>query len=452
MSGMRFFLAICEVAVGGVALAAAEFNVRDIGAVGDGVTKDTAAVQKALDACVGTGGRVIVPAGTYLIGTIRLKDRTELRLEKGATLLGSPDLRDYNADDAYPQNFGSKAERWSGKHLVLALEAKGVAITGEGTIDGNGASFMAEPSEKMPRYDIVWRHGYLTTNGRQEGFRPGQEIAFVECANVRVEGVTLRNMAMWTCFFHGCENVTVRDVRVRNDMRFANTDGFDFDTCRNVVATGCDIVSGDDAFAIRCCPGRLRDKSKRVCENIVVSNCTSATAASGIRVAVGDGAVRNVRFCDYRMKEAGHALLVQSKYPTTKYRGLDIEDVEFSNFTIENSPAPILVIAGTPDASAKLRNVVFRDIRATFDGRVMIAGEENLRPDGVRFENVTLTVTKPPKPVRQDWELGTLTADDPVVSVTRADNVTFRNVKVVTEDGLARKRLDVRDATGFVED
>ena len=108
-------------------------NVREFGAVGDGATKDTAAIQKALD----KGGTVIVPPGTYLAGTLYLHDDTELHLEPGATLLASPDPADYNADDFCPQNRVHKGDWARGAHFIVAVEARNVAITGTGKIDGN---------------------------------------------------------------------------------------------------------------------------------------------------------------------------------------------------------------------------------------------------------------------------------------------------------------------------
>ena len=93
----------------------AVYDVRTFGAKGDGEAKDTAALQCALDECAKTGGKVVVPAGTYWIGSIYLGDNTELRLDEGATLLGSPDLSDYNEPDAYPQNWGSVREGWSAR-------------------------------------------------------------------------------------------------------------------------------------------------------------------------------------------------------------------------------------------------------------------------------------------------------------------------------------------------
>ena len=189
----------CRCEVGGAALQAPVCNVTAYGAKGDGKTKDTTAIQKALDACAGKSGRVVVPPGTYLTGSLYLGDDTELHLEEGAVILGSPDLADYNAPDAYPQNHGSVKEGWSAKHLILALEKKNVKITGKGTIDGNGRAFFAD--RIAYRHHVCWRHGARNAKGKPaEQLRPGQEIVFIECSGIEVRDVTFRDMSCWSCF------------------------------------------------------------------------------------------------------------------------------------------------------------------------------------------------------------------------------------------------------------
>ena len=127
-------------------LPGSDLDVMAFGAKGDGVAKDTAALQKAIDsAAEAGGGRIVVPAGKYLTGSIYLKDNVELHLEKGAVLFGSPDKADYNAAEICPQNWTSKAESNSGAHLVLAVERRNVAITGQGKIDGNCTAFLLNP-------------------------------------------------------------------------------------------------------------------------------------------------------------------------------------------------------------------------------------------------------------------------------------------------------------------
>ena len=395
MKGMITF----GLAVAGMGLAAAQTcNVREFGAVGDGQTKDTAAIQRALDACAKTGGRVVVPPGTYLTGSIYLGDDTELHLESGATLLGSPDLADYNEPDAYPQNWGSTNEGWSAKHLILALERRNVSISGSGTIDGNGRAFFADEPSFTGK--VCWRKGGINARGkRSEQRRPGQEIVFIECEGVSVHGVTFRDMSCWSCFFYGCADVTVGGVTVRNGILNLNTDGFDVDSSRNVRIGDCDIETGDDAIAIRGSPSRLKDSSK-VCENVRVSNIVCRVSADGVRVGVGNGTIRNVRVSNMTIHGSGRGLHVQCCYGSPKAGakvGVDISDVTFENITIRDTAEAVCVVAGAKTSTATLKDIRFRNVDAESYSSPVIsaAGEtfpENISFDGCRFRIV------PPQP------------------------------------------------------
>ena len=408
----------------------AEYDVRTFGAAGDGHTKDTAAIQKALDACAKTGGRVTVPAGKYLTGSIYLGDNTELHLREGAEILGSPDLDDYNADDAYPQNFCSPREGWSGKHLILAIERHNVSITGRGTIDGNGRAFFE--TEPYRYCKICWRDGYCQVRGPREKMgRPGQEIVFVECAGVTVRDVTFRDMSCWSCLFHGCEDVTVGGVTVRNGLRNMNTDGFDVDSCRNVRIGDCDITTGDDAIAIRGVPTYLKDKTK-VCENIRVSNIVCRVSADGVRVGVGNGIIRNVHVSDMTIERAGRGLHVQCCYVKKKknkvnVKGVDISNVTFERIKVRNAAEAVLVGAGYPGSRAKLANIRFDRIDAEFFAPCIVAGNGATRARDVSFSDCTFRVVRAPGEVPEDNESGRLVCDrNGAFRIQQADGVSFR--------------------------
>ena len=425
-AGRLMFLALAGACA---ACTAATFDVRDFGAKGDGAAKDTVAIQRALDACAKAGGRVVVPPGTYLIGTVFLGDGTELHLQEGATLLGSPDLNDYNAADAYPQNFCSPREGWNAKHLILAVERRNVSITGRGAIDGNGRTFF---DSKPFRYGkICWRDGYCPVRGpRKEMGRPGQEIVFVECADVIVRDVIFRDMSCWSCLFHGCENVTVGGVTVRNGLRNMNTDGFDVDSCRNVRIGDCDITTGDDAIAIRGVPSYLKDKTK-VCENIRVSNIVCRVSADGVRVGVGNGTIRNVRVSDMTIERAGRGLHVQCCYVKTKgnvaVKGVDISDVTFERIKIRDVADAVLVGAGYPGSKAKLENIRFNRIDAEFFAPCIVAGNGDTRAQDVSFTDCSFRVVRAPGEIPDDNESGLLACGrNGAFRIQQADNVSFR--------------------------
>ena len=396
ISRTRFRIRCCAIFLfAAVSVFGAEYDVRSFGAKGDGTAKDTAAVQRALDECAKTGGRVVVPAGTYRIGSIYLGDNTELHLEEGATLLGSPDLADYNEPDAYPQNWGSVKEGWSAKHLILAIEKKNVSITGKGVIDGNGRSFF-DPKPRH-RSKIGWRHGGCNAWGKPaEQRRPGQEIVFVECRNVAVRDVMFKDMSCWSCLFHGCDGVVVGGVKVRNGFLNLNTDGFDIDSCSNVSIGDCDIVTGDDAIAIRGNPARLKNPEK-ICENVRVSNIVCRVQADGVRVGVGNGTIRNVRISDMKVIESGRALHVQCCYGNPKAGdkvGVDISDVVFERIDIKDTCEPIAVMAGAAASTAHLKDITFREIRAESILPPSVVGKGKTRPCNIRFADCSFLVGK----------------------------------------------------------
>lgn len=400
---MRVFFFITAV-LSWAAACGEDFNVRDFGAKGNGVENDTAAIQRALDLCAKEGGgRVILPPGTYRSGTVWLGDGTDFHLEKGAVLLGSPDLNDYNNEGAYPQNFGSKHEGWSAAHLVIALEKRDVSISGNGVIDGNARSFMQD----VPLwygYDS-WFDGMLKARDSAAQARPGQEIVFVECTGVAVEDVTLRDMACWSCFFHGCERVRIANVKVRNDRRYANTDGFDIDSCREVVATGCDIETGDDCFAVRGSPERLKNRN-RVCENVVISNNTCSSSANGVRIGVGRGAVRNVRICDLRVCRAPNGIRLQSAY-----RGngaLSICGVTVERASISNALRGVVVESEADSPGAVLSDIRFSDLDISASRPLEIRGSKQARPTRISFDGICVFEAEYPFLVRE--------ADDVVFS------------------------------------
>ena len=228
-------------------------NVMDFGAVGDGITKDTAAVQRAID----QGGTVYFPAGTYLCGSLYLRSQTTLELENGAVILGSPDPEDYNKPDFCPQNSVCLPEKAFGAHLIIALEVDHVAIRG-GKIDGNRAAFF-DPS--------------LYSRDDFPGWRPSQMLYFCESSHILLENVEMVNSPYWTCFLHGCTDITIRSVTIRNQKGVWNGDGLDIDCCRQVVVSDCIIDSSDDSIAIRASGKDRLLHAEGICEDITVTNC-----------------------------------------------------------------------------------------------------------------------------------------------------------------------------------
>ena len=392
-------------------------NVRDFGAVGDGKTKDTAAIQKAIDA----GGMVYLPPGVYLSGTLYLKSDGGLDLAPGATLLASPDKADYNADDFCVQNSVFSSEKASGAHFIVAVEQKNIVIRGGGVIDGNRKAFYNEVWEQHP------------TLFKLTDWRPGQMIFFCECENVRVSDVELDNAPYWTFFLYGCEQATIRGLRIWNDYRTHNGDGIDLDCCRYVTVSDCIIHSGDDSITFRGDDRRL--KRKKACEYITVTNCILGTRCNALRIGVGNGLIRNCTVSNIIIQTAATGINICSRY-SPKSEGVTMENMLFSNIMTE-AKRPVAVssdVRGVYDQEIKpIRNIVFQNlngsaVRSNFvesnhrgDIRDIVFSDMNLKFSG--GEDIT------EGPGIRYGEFAAVNAPA-AFHLTNAEKIIFRNVRI----------------------
>ena len=354
------------------------FNVKAFGAKGDGSAKDTAAIQRAIDAAsMAGGGQVVFPPGKYVSGSIYIKGNVELRIDKGAVLFASPDKADYNTVDICPQNRASGKESSSGAHLILSIGKKNVAITGEGKIDGNCDAFLLDPNGRP------WSGGE-----RGIPWRPSQMLYFVECANVCVEGVSLVDSPYWSCFFHGCTNVVARNLHIRTKREpyhAYNGDGIDIDCCEDVDVSGCDINTADDSITFRASGKRL--KKPRQCARVRVSGCSLSSACNAFRLGVGNGTVRDVTVCDVKIRDTRTAVDIVSSWKRGG-KGVVFSNIDFDGMDVEST-----MFCRIYPRFAKETHI--DDIRfANVSGRVECASWITGRSDSpvgrVEFDNVRL--------------------------------------------------------------
>ena len=351
-------------------------NVRDFGAVGDGVTKDTSAIQRALDA----GGVAYLPPGTYLSGTLYLRSCGGLELAPGAVLRASPDPADYD-ENPCPQNRVFTSEMVSGAHLIVACEVHDVTIRGGGVIHGSREAFFS--GEEDPK-----RPGKFL---RPE-WRPGQMLFFCESENVTVADVGLYESPYWCCFLHGCEQVDIRGVRIKNHRMTPNSDGIDLDCCRYVTISDCRIDAGDDCITLRACTGPL--KKPRCCEKITVANCILSSPCQAIRVGVGDGMIRDAVFSGLVIHDTRSGIQLVSRYSSAS-AGVTIENLLFGDIVMEcRRPLAVLSdVRGPRDEEVKpIRGIVFRNIRARGDRSCFF--EANRRGDisDITLDGVDMTL------------------------------------------------------------
>lgn len=388
-------------------------NVKDFGAKGDGVTKDTRAIQDAIDA----GGIVHFPPGVYLTGTIFLKSNGGLDLEEGAVILGSPDQEDYNADDVIPQNRAFTSEHVSGAHLIIAAEQHNIVLRG-GRIDGNRQAFMNEPH---PTYSHVFAF---------PEWRPAQMVFFCECENVTITDMEMVNPPYWTLFLHGCEFVTIRGLRNTNDFRTHNGDGMDLDCCRFVTVSDCIIHSADDCITLRANEEPL--KKKRPCEYVTISNCVLSTRCNAFRIGVGGGVVRRCTISNIVIHDTRTAVCFVSQY-SVKSPGVTIEDIQMDNIRMDCKRP--FVIATTPrglrpEQAKVIRRIAFNNVRGTARAAGIIQGSYPGYVQDISFRDMRLDFERDEEiaPRPEDTSYGEFCQGNPPAAffVENAQAILFR--------------------------
>lgn len=276
LSGKSRFLSIALLTalfVGASVLVAADYPITDFGAIADAPTLATEAVQEAIDTCSAAGGgRVVIPTGSFTIGTIRLKDGVTLHLQKGAFLYGSPEIADYIP---IKPDYVALRTRVETRQLIFAEGVENIGITGEGVLDGQGAAF--EP---------------ISGN---EGITRPHLIQMINCRNVTIKGITMRNSGAWMQHYLACENLQVEGIRVFNHAN-KNNDGLDIDGCRNVTVSNVIIDSDDDAIV-------LKSTSGAICENVAISNVVVSSHCNGLKLGTeSNGGFRNIVFSNWVRK------------------------------------------------------------------------------------------------------------------------------------------------------
>jgi polygalacturonase len=314
-------LAGCVLLAAGPAMAAGKVcDAKKYGAKGDGTTKDTKAIQAAIDDCTTAkgGGKVTLSGGTFLSAPIVLKDNVTLDVVAGATLLGSPDHDDYPEIQVF---------RAPGRQsLVSADHAKNIAITGAGTIDGNGKSWW-ESIRGTPGAGIVG----------QVVFRP-RLIVFNYCQHIRMEGVTVQNSPSWQIVPYYSDDIVIRNIKVLAPTPSPNTDAIDPFSSSNIVIDHVYADTGDDDVAIKSglanSPG-----GDEPSKNITITDCTFD---HGHGVSIGSeiaGGAQNIRVERVKFTGTDNGIRIKAN----RDRGADVSNIIFKDITMDGVKNPILI-------------------------------------------------------------------------------------------------------------
>jgi polygalacturonase len=363
------------------------FDVREFGATADGVTKDTASIQKAIDTCFeARGGMVYLPPGVYHSGGLVLKSNMTFFLEAGATLLGSKEIADYVPREGPPLKGDANQ-----KHFLFARDAENLTVAGAGTIDGQGRSFWRPSGRAVPPPEDDWKD--VATYDWAPNDRASPMLEFVNCKNLRIEDVTLQNASGWTLRPIGCESVIIRGIKIRNPVIGPNTDGIDPTCCQNVFISDCDIRTGDDTI---CLKSENPYGPTTITKNIVITNCVLSSCCNGLKFGTATrGGFENITFSNSVIynEAVNYKERVISGIAVECVDGGWVNGVVISNVRMHNVRTPIFIRLGNRGGGQKdpvpgtLRGVMINNVHAT--GAILTCSVTGL--PGHDVEDVTLS-------------------------------------------------------------
>ncbi len=337
---MRFLFFISIIVSFQVALLSQDHNIVDYGALSDGETLNTMSIQHTIDAVHEQGGgRVIVPPGRFLSGSIVLKSDVELHLLKGAVLLGSTDPSHY-----------IKLNRWKG--LVMADGANHISITGDGEIDGQGRA-LALHIDSLFYAGQIDSADYNFVERRPKYYLRPQLIEFVDVKDIVIKNVTLKNAACWVATYDQCQSIVIDSVRTISDA-YWNNDGIDISDCKKVRITNCFVNSADDGICLK------SHSPKFICDSIYIANCTVRSSASAIKFGtVSHGGFTNVHVNNIKVYDT-----YRSAVALECVDGGILENVVIENVEATNTGNAIFIRLGQRTGEPGiLRNVVLRNFK-----------------------------------------------------------------------------------------
>ncbi len=450
MKHLQLIFLIWLTGLHGLQVRASGYKITDFGAVADGETVCTKAIQAAIDESSENNGKVIVPAGDFVTGTLFLKSNTTLVLEKNARLLGSATLADYPHTEVAFRFWG---DSWVYQSLIIAHNVKNITIEGQGVIDGRGNAFPVTTTKKPDRYR---NRPYL--------------LWVAECKNVTVRGVELRNSAMWMQSYIRCENLKIDGIRVFNHCN-KNNDLMDVDGCRDVVITRVVGDADDDGIT-------FKSTSDRISENITVSDCIISSHCNALKFGTETTTgFRNVTISNCIIRKSS-VTTASTGYPEG-ISGLSLEivdggileNVAISNLVIDGPKVPVFIRLGNrarkhyPEAPeppvGTVRNVVLTNIVARAsspvgcsivgipDGKingVTLSDSRFIFPGGISEDLSKKVVEELPDRYPESLMFGTLPAYG--LYVRHVNNVNIRGVSFEVLKPDSRPAIVCDDVTG----
>jgi polygalacturonase len=399
MHTLRSILLTGVALLSGNVLFAQVYNIKDFGAVADGKTMNTKAIQQAINKCSKQGGEVLVPEGTFLTGTLYLRDNVKVSISENAKLLGSASFADYpdNQVTGYKNAFTNYPDGRShtNKAMFFAEGVKNITLTGKGTIDGNG---------KSPAFDLG-----NDSRSPQSRSRPCM-ILLVDCKNIAVTDLHLTNSAYWLQNYLGCDGLQLKRLTIYNHANW-NVDGIDIDS-KNVLVEDCKIDVDDDGICLK------SHDANRACENVVVRNCEVASNCNAIKFGtVGIGGFKNInisnciihkasedkiRHWQQNLKFIGEPITVIAGIALEAVDGGIIDNVRINNIQMQDVQTPIFIVLGNrgskqvnstaPPPVSQIRNISINNVTASSQSKMCssVTAFPGYYAENIELSNISL--------------------------------------------------------------
>ena len=445
------------------------FNILNYGTVADGMTLNSAAINKTIDACAKQGGGVVViPRGSFVTGPIIMKSNINLHLAKGALVIFSSDFNQYPLVTSSFE--GVDAARCQSPLVAENLE--NIAITGSGILNGNG--YYWRPLKKDKLSETQWKNhqqdygGVLTadkktwyssekalkgsltnnigklTDGKtladfedvKDYLRPNM-VRIYQCKNILIEDVTFENSPAWTTHLMMSEHITIKNLKVKNPWYGTNTDALDLESCKNVLVEDCNFDTGDDGICIK--SGRDAEGRKRgmPTQDVIVNNCTVYHAHGGFVVGSEMSGGANNMFisnCTFIGTDIG------LRFKTTRGRGGIVENIFVNNVNMKDIAAEAIlfdmyymakdpvVLAGekreppkvefktVDESTPQFRNFYFRNITCNGAAKgIFVRGIPEMHVKNVLIENAVLQA-------------------DEGIDIQEASGITLNNITMIPKN------------------
>jgi len=334
------------------------YDIRDYGAIGNGIANDTKAIQMAINECnKNRGGTVYISGGTFIAGSLYMKSNVYLNISPSAVLLASGNINDYEEDTHYNRY---RNEHDMDRCWIYAEDITNFGITGNGEINGNAEAFPNDGSIYRPMM-----------------------MRFLRCSHIHLESIKLYNSAAWTTAFLDSEFIWVTGVDIRNEKKY-NGDGLDFDGCRHVYISDCYIKGTDDNLCLQA------GNKEYPMQDVHISNCEFTSICAAVRIglkSVGD--ITDIVIQNCTMKNVWREGI---KIECTE--GGNISDITINNVIMKNVTRPIFVILNNrfePDGLGSSIELVkmpeIGKLQRIYISNIIAVDDEEMKHIHVRFNN-----------------------------------------------------------------